>query len=131
MAATAVAGVLVIGGLPALALTLADQETGSDGTAATAPGQPGPPAWAHGNARGHQKPGKGDKDGAPGWTRHDGRVPPGWARNHDGRAPHGWAMREWAHCVADAAARRADGAKPAPEAACGERPTPPPRSNRR
>ncbi len=133
LAATAVVGVLAIGGLPALALTLADQETESDRSTAASQRPPGPPPWAHGNARGHEKPGQDDRDkgrqedksGAPGWMRHDGRVPPGWTRNHAGRPPHGWAMRAWAHCVTDAAAGLDDGEKLDPEAACGRRPEPP------
>ncbi|MGZ5417162.1 MAG: hypothetical protein ACXWDI_08290 [Nocardioides sp.] len=134
LAATAVVGVLAIGGLPTLALSLADDETGSDRSPAASQREPGPPPWAHGKARGHEKPGQDDradkdkqkdKAGAPGWMRHDGQVPPGWARNHTGRTPHGWAMRAWAHCVADAAAGLAQGEKLDPESACGERPEPP------
>jgi hypothetical protein len=134
LAATAVVGVLAIGGLPTLALTLADEETGSDRSTAASQQQPGPPPWAHGKARGHEKRSgddrahqdkQKDKAGHPGWMRHDGRVPPGWARNHAGRTPHGWAMRAWAHCVVDAAAGLTDGEKLDPVAACGERPEPP------
>ena len=140
LAATAVLGVVAIGGLPVLALALADAETGPDpqvsAQVSTAALRPGPPPWAHG----HGKPGRDDKagddhkagedrdddaDGPPGWARHGDLVPPGWARNHAGRSPHGWAVREWAHCVADAAADLDGGQKLDPEAACGKRPTPP------
>jgi hypothetical protein len=133
LAATAVLGVVAIGGLPVLALTLADAETDRQVSAAR---PPGPPPWAHGQGKPDQddepgdddKAGKGrDKDGAgpPGWARHGDSVPPGWAKNHAGRSPHGWAVREWAHCVADAAADLDSGEKLDPEAACGARPTPP------
>jgi hypothetical protein len=146
LAATAVLGVIAIGGLPVLALTLADAETGAGDTAPTAADQrPGPPAWAHGRGG---KPGKPDKvkgdddradgddddgaetDGPPGWARHGDTVPPGWVKHHAGRTPHGWAMREWAHCVADAAADLPSGEKLDPEAACGVRPDPPAGSDR-
>lgn len=142
MAATAVVGVLAIGGLPTLALTLADGETTADTTSvADTPRQPGPPPWAQGRAKGHHKQDRDDKDarkdksdagdnreggdGVPGWARHGDHVPPGWARNHPGRSPHGWAMRAWAHCVADAAARLPEGETLDPERACGTRPAPP------
>jgi hypothetical protein len=109
LAATAAVGVLAIGGLPALALTLAGEETGPEHRrAAVSQRAPGPPPWAHEKARG--------------WMRHHDRVPPGWARNHAGRTPHGWAVRTWAHCVADAAAGLAPGEKLDPVSACGERP---------
>jgi hypothetical protein len=149
LAATAVLGVVAIGGLPVLALTLADAETGAGDTTQTAIDQrPGPPAWAHGHGR-DGKPGKPDKakdddrhddqgdarddaekDGRPGWARHGDQVTPGWAKQHAGRTPHGWAVREWAHCVADAAAKLPDGEKLDPEAACGARPAPPAGSDR-
>ena len=128
LAATAVLGVVAIGGLPVLALTLADAETGPDAQVGAAARRPGPPPWAHG----HGKPDQDDKagedrdgKGPPGWARHGHLVPPGWAKNHAGRSPHGWAVRDWAHCVADAAADLDSGEKLDPEAACGERPTPP------
>ncbi len=63
LAATAVIGVLAIGGLPALALTLADAETagrsasaaeGSDRRADHAERRPGPPAWAHDKGPGRE-----------------------------------------------------------------------------
>jgi hypothetical protein len=128
LAATAVLGVVAIGGLPVLALALADAETGPDaGVSAQVSDQvsagalrPGPPPWAHGHGKRDD-----DTDDPPGWARHGDLVPPGWAKNHAGRSPHGWAVREWAHCVADAAADLDGGQKLDPEAACGERPTPP------
>lgn len=142
VAATAVLGVVAIAGLPALALTLASDETrpGSDETAQVQDGPPGPPPWAR--ARGHEQDKdqgkdpdkdqdkesgektKGPKDG-PGARWSDG-VPPGWAKaqgHKAGRTPHGWAMRDWAHCVAGAA--KPEGETFDPEAACGTRPTPP------
>ena len=136
VAATAVLGVIAIGGLPALALTLSDAETGT-AAQTTADRRPGPPPWAHGHKAGKaDKADKDDKDekaredddragGPPGWARHGDQVPPGWARNHPGKTPHGWAMRVWAHCVADAAADLPSGEKLDPEAACGARPAPP------
>ncbi len=144
VAATAVLGVIAIGGLPVLALTLADAETGTGDTTPTAADRrPGPPPWAHGQGK-DGKPAKPDKakgddrdeaddeddDGAeadarPGWAGRADQVPPGWAKHHPGRAPHGWAMREWAHCVGDAAADLTSGEKLDPEAACGARPEPP------
>lgn len=144
LAATAVLGVVAIGGLPVLALTLADAETGPDTQVSAAARRPGPPPWAHGHGKpDHDDKARDDKDGddragedrdddrdddgdgPPGWARHGDLVPPGWAKNHAGRSPHGWAMREWAHCVADAAADLGSGEKLDPEAACGARPTPP------
>lgn len=100
VAAAAVLGVVAIAGLPTLALTLADEETGTGSS-------------------------RVERGGPPGWARAGHDVPPGWARNHAGAAPHGWAVREWAHCVADGSAHLADGEKRDPEAACGARPEPP------
>jgi hypothetical protein len=101
VAATAVLGVVAIAGLPTLALTLADEETGPrTGTSRV------------------------ERGGPPGWARAGHDVPPGWARNHAGAAPHGWAVREWAHCVADAA-QLSDGERLDPEARCGAKPKPP------
>jgi hypothetical protein len=108
VAATAVLGVLAIGGLPVLALTLADSETSSQDTARPAADQrPGPPPWAHAYGR-DGKPAKPDKlhkdkskdkaerpdrddaddgdddrgtDGPPGWARGGDQVPPGWAKH--------------------------------------------------
>lgn len=154
LAATAVLGVVVIGGLPVLALTLADSETGSSETTtlAGAERQPGPPPWAHGHGRagkpdhakgqddegpddeGRDDDGAEDRDddrGEPGWARRGGAVPPGWAKHRSGATPHGWAMRSWAHCVADAASRLESGDKLDPEAACGTRPEPPAAPGRR
>lgn len=145
LAATAVLGVLAIGGLPTLALTLADNETGADTAAQVdSADQPGPPPWAHGHAKGHQKDGKPAKkdkagrdeqgaggDGRPGWARNGGQVPPGWAKNHPGRSPHGWAMRDWAHCLADAAGELGQGEKLDVEAVCGARPAHPKGNARR
>lgn len=151
LAATAVLGVVVIGGLPVLALTLADSETGGSETVALAGAdQPGPPPWAHGHGRaGKPDHAKGPDDqesgdeaddeaedrgadrGEPGWARRGDAVPPGWAKHRPGETPHGWAMRTWAHCVADAAAKLDDGEKLDPEAACGTRPEPPAAPGRR
>lgn len=143
LAATAVLGVVVIGGLPVLALTLADSETGSGDTVTLsgAGGEPGPPPWAHGHgqkgkadhAKGRDDKGPDDAEaedrdddrGQPGWARRGDAVPPGWAKHRPGATPHGWAMRTWAHCVADAAARLDEGEKLDPEDACGTRPEPP------
>lgn len=101
LATTAVLGVLAIGGLPVLALTLAVDETGPGREPTTvledADGPGGPP-WAQGEDR---------------------EPPPGWVRNHGGATPHGWAVREWAHCRADAAR---DGRDPL---TCGAKPTSP------
>jgi hypothetical protein len=131
-----VLGVLAIGGLPALALTLAQDTPAGTSREADADREAGPPPWAHGKAHGHDKAGKDDRvdkdkqkdkdrDGTPGWMRHDGQVPPGWAKHHPGKVPHGWEMRAWARCVADAATALPDGATLDPESACGERPSPP------
>jgi hypothetical protein len=146
VAATAVLGVVVIGGLPVLALTLADSETGSGETVTPpwADRRPGPPPWAHGRDgkpdHGSRSDDQGPDDeardsdeaedrghdhGQPGWARHGDAVPPGWAKHRAGATPHGWAMRTWAHCVADAAAKLDQGEKLDPEAACGPRPEPP------
>lgn len=134
LTATAVLGVLAIGGLPALALTLAADETAPAPSAQvdSTPGN-GMPPWAQGKAHGRDKAGKdarkadrpadGD-DGTPGWLKQS-EVPPGWTKNHGGQRPHGWNMREWAHCVGDAVADRPEGEKPNAEGACGPRPTKP------
>lgn len=61
VAATAVLGVIAIGGLPVLALTLADAETSTGETTQPAADQrPGPPPWAHAYGR-DGKPAKPDK----------------------------------------------------------------------
>ena len=111
VATTAVLGVLAIGGLPALALTLAAEETRPDAEPTTTlvqdpddTGRPGRPPWAQGEDR---------------------EPPPGWTRNHGGATPHGWAVREWASCMGDAAAGREPGAQPDPSGACGEKPLSP------
>ena len=136
VATTAVLGVLAIGGLPALALTLAVEETGPDAEPTTTlvedtddTNRPGPPPWAQG--RGPDEERGGDEDdseaedeGTPGWARGDDAPPPGWIRNHAGATPHGWAVREWAHCRADLAADREPGER-VDEADCGDKPVSP------
>lgn len=132
VATTAVLGVLAIGGLPALALTLAAEETGPGREPATTLVQdsesPGPPPWAHGRGR-PEGPGddvEAEGEGVPPWaTGGDREPPPGWERNHDGATPHGWAVREWARCVAAEAGDREPGDRLDREAACGPRPVPP------
>lgn len=138
VATTAVLGVLAIGGLPALALTLAAEETGPDAEPTTslvedtdATGRPGPPPWAQGRGPGAERHDGDDADkeagdeGTPGWARReDGGPPPGWARNHGGETPHGWAVREWAHCLADQAAENEPGERVDPETDCGPKPVP-------
>lgn len=114
VATTAVLGVLAIGGLPALALTLAADETEraeepSTTLAEGPPDAPGPPPWAQGENR---------------------QPPPGWVRNHGGARPHGWAVREWAHCRADAARSGQAGGPGGPEVDCGPKPAPPEKAAR-
>lgn len=108
VATTAVLGVLAIGGLPVLALTLAVDETRSDREPVTV------------LEEGHGPDGHGpDGRGGPPWAQGEDREPPpGWVRNHGGATPHGWAVREWAHCRNDAR-RQADADS------CGDKPTPP------
>lgn len=109
---TAVLGVLAIGGLPALALTLAAEETGPDVESTTtlvggADHVGKPPPWAQGHGPGE------DRD-----TR------PGVRGGHD-EAPHGWAVRQWAHCLADAARDREPGERLDSGSECGGKPVPP------
>ncbi|HEX4978086.1 MAG TPA: hypothetical protein VFV40_09500 [Nocardioides sp.] len=141
VATTAVLGVLAIGGLPALALTLAAEETGPDSEPATTlvedDGRPGPPPWAQGRGqdkdRDEKRPdGMGDDtdgdtdEGTPPWAEgEDRQPPPGWMRNHDGATPHGWAVREWAHCLGDDAGTEEPGETVGPRSDCGEKPVPP------
>lgn len=138
VATTAVLGVLAIGGLPALALTLAAEETGPDAEPTTTlvedaddTGRPGPPPWAQGRGPGEERGGEDDSEteddegDPPAWAqRQDGAPPPGWARNHEG-TPHGWAVREWASCLADGAAENEPGERVDPETDCGPKPVPP------
>lgn len=142
VATTAVLGVLAIGGLPALALTLASEETGPDTEPTTTlvedaddTGRPGPPPWAQGRGPGEDRGDEGDSEtedeGEPGWARGgNDEPPPGWARNHDGRIPHGWAVREWASCLADQAGDRQPGEPVDPEGVCGEKPESPGQAKR-
>jgi hypothetical protein len=139
VATTAVLGVLAIGGLPALALTLAAEETGPDADPTTTlvedtgtAGRPGPPPWAQGRGPGEERGpdedegSEADDGGTPGWARgEDDGPPPGWARNHAGATPHGWAVREWASCLADGAAENEPGDRVDPETDCGPKPVPP------
>ena len=116
----AVLGALAIGGLPAIAFTLAQAEHGLAGTSAgdsrdDKPGN-GPPE--HANSR-HN----GDKDEANGAKKEK-------ANKHAeemsslGRA-HGEAMRAWAACVSEKAGNQSDDAGFDPEVACGAKPIPP------
>lgn len=136
VATTAVLGVLAVGGLPALALTLATEETGPYEEPATTlaqdPDRPGPPPWAHG--RGGTEGSEGDVEaegeGVPPWaTGEDREPPPGWERNHGGATPHGWAVREWARCVAEEAGDREPGERLEPGSDC-VRPVPPGRAKK-
>jgi len=138
VATTAVLGVLAIGGLPALALTLAAEETGPDAEPATTlvedtdgTGRPGPPPWAQERGPGEERDADDageraeDEGDPPAWAqRQNGAPPPGWARNHEG-TPHGWAVREWASCLADEAAEDEPGERVDPETDCGPKPVPP------
>jgi hypothetical protein len=138
VAATAVLGVLTVGGLPAAALVVAAEETRTP-DAAVAQERTGPPPWANGQARGHDEDkGKAGQDEAPRATRPEndekregaqrGRrdgPPPGWGRHHQGRSPHGWAVREWARCLAGAAAELPEGQRLDPHGSCGGKPEPP------
>jgi len=134
LASTAVLGVIAVGGVPALGLAMTGEET-APAEQRTATGseddREGPPPWARG--RGGPK-GADDKarpdQGPPAWAGGgtDGTqrgTPPGWARNHGGATPHGWAVREWAHCLADAAKDLEPGQRLDRTAACGEKPASP------
>ena len=138
VATTAVLGVLAIGGLPALALTLAAEETGPDAEPTTTlvedpddTGRPGPPPWAQGRGPGGDRDddgsdAQGEDEGTPPWAQgEDRQPPPGWTRNHGGATPHGWAVREWASCLADEAGAREPGERVDPESACGGKPASP------
>jgi hypothetical protein len=149
--AAAVLGALLIGGIPALALTLAADESSSSSASGEAwqPGDGAPP-WANGHGATQDKAGK-DKaekkaDDADGTEPAKPEKP---QRAHGPKAErgngHGAQMREWAHCVA-AAEKPADSAEPGddasdgtsqsagpedaddgfhPEQACGKRPATP------
>lgn len=124
LAATAVAGVLAVGGLPTLGLTLAGDETGPEPAVTLAP----PDERPDGEKAQEQAARKAERDrlkaqkerlkaewrasgkaddpdaGPPPWAASRGdHVPPGADRRHQGRSPHGHAVRTWAHCVAEAA----------------------------
>ena len=111
VASTAVLGVLAIGGVPALAMTLTSDEAEPRQEPATTlaeddddAARSGPPAWA-------QNP--------------DRQPPPGWARNHAGAKPYGWTVRAWAYCLSQAEADRGAGESVSPRARCGEKPAKP------
>lgn len=132
----AVLGALLIGGVPAVAFTLAanDHPAGSTPAAAVGdrteradrPDKPGNGPPSHANSRHNrvdgEKPGKQAKpekhnhpfaDGAPGAPGAHGRA-------------HAAAMKEWASCVAEKAPAHDDAeGEFEPEAACGEKPLPP------
>ena len=136
LATTAVLGVLAIGGLPVLALTLAADETAPAEEPATTlvddTGRPGPPPWAQGRGPGEDRGEEDESTDAegegepPAWARRqDGAPPPGWARNHPGKTPHGWAVREWALCLAEEAENLGPGERVDPETDCGGKPVSP------
>lgn len=103
LAAGALLGVLAIGGLPALAHTMAaDEPTAADAADAWQPGDGAPP-WSNGHHRGQAE---------------KGQTPRG--KTAKGRTHHGAAMREWAHCLAGAEKPSAEWKK-----VCGPKPTPP------
>lgn len=96
VATTAVLGVVAIGGLPALALTLAADETGpaAERTTTLVEERGSPPPWAQG-----------------------GGTPHGWA-------VRAWAHCVRDH-LRDAAGERVPGTAPEPRSACGEKPLSP------
>lgn len=120
VATTAVLGALAIGGLPALALTLAVEESGPAAEPAT--------TLVEETATDEDPPAR---DAGPGWARGATGPPPGWVRNHDGRSPHGWAVREWAHCrsgEADLSGKpdaSRSGPQGRPQGDCGQKPVSP------
>lgn len=127
---------LLIGGIPALALTLAADEGSPSSSQASAdewqPGDGAPPWSKHRSAgpRADQDKAKPDKAMGPKAGRGNG---------------HGVQMRAWAHCVATPekpAEIASEGPEPEdgasegperrfdPEQACGKRPAPPGRERR-
>jgi hypothetical protein len=125
----AVLGALAIGGIPAVAFTLAqaDHGLGSESSGDSADHTPGngPPEWAHSGHHGD----KGDKgeahDEGRGWGPwKDKANEHAWEMSARGRA-HGEAMREWAACVSEHAANQSDDSGFDPEVACGTKPIPP------
>ena len=135
VASTALLGALALGGVPALALTLASDETEPRQAPATTlaeesdEGRSGPPPWAQGRDRGDdagERDDEGDDEGPPAWAQGPERqAPPGWARNHAGGKPYGWRVRAWAYCVSQAEADREAGESVSPRARCGEKPAKP------
>lgn len=138
MTTSALLGVLATGGLPVLALNLTSDEAVTDAATPSTTDPGGPPSEPPGKAAGRDKDdpratakppkkakqeGKGSS-GEPGWARRT-EVPPGWAKNHGGQRPYGWAVREWAHCMADAAAKQGQGQRANPSTTCGEKPAKP------
>ena len=128
--AAVVTGVLLAGGLPAVALTSSADDSRDSSDAPSVPSaaagtEPGPPPWAH--ARRHHSAGEDDDraedDDRPGHGRKGEHGPPAGRGNG-----HGRQMRAWAHCVGDAARALPSGARLDPEKACGDRPEPPGRS---
>ena len=139
VASTAVLGVLAIGGVPALAMTLASDEAEPRQEPATTlaeepdEGRSGPPTWAQGRGPGENQgrdegdsDDEGDDTGPPAWAQGPERQPPpGWARNHAGAKPYGWTVRAWAYCMSQAEADREAGESVRPRARCGEKPAKP------
>ena len=133
LASTAVLGVIAVGGVPALGLAMTGEETTpEDQRSAAAPEdeREGPPPWARGRGGPKAADEAGPDQGPPAWARGgaDGKqrgTPPGWVRNHGGATPHGWAVRDWAHCLADAAKDLEPGQTLDPARACGDKPASP------
>ena len=139
----AVVGALATGGVPALAFTMGHAEQGvqTAGQAAVAqgPDKPadknadgkpgyGPPAHASSRHNGDKpaKPDRADEKGDRGEAGERGKAGEAGAHGKEmsalGRA-HATAMRDWAACDSEQPGNQAESFDP--EAACGERPTPP------
>lgn len=119
-----VLGALTIGGIPAIAFTLAQAEHGLAGTnsgdvADDKPGN-GPPPWANSRHNGD----KGDKGDKEKGAKKEKSNKHAQKMSALGRA-HGEAMRKWAACVSDHARNQPDDAGFNPEVACGTKPIPP------
>lgn len=121
----AVLGALAIGGVPAVAFTLAQADhplssTSSGNAADDKPGH-GPPEWANSRHNGEKDKNKSEKAKGPKLdkaTKHAEKM------SSLGRE-HGEAMRMWAACVSEKAGHQPDDDGFDPAVACDTKPIPP------
>lgn len=107
----AVAGAaLVVAGAPVALVAATGGLSGDSGSSASAA-----PGEGHGHAYGHQK-----HNG-----HHDDKTASDEKGDHGPGRAHAQAMQRWAHCVADAAAKKPADKSVRPKDACGDKPLPP------